>query len=524
MSELRGVLRTYVDKKFDERAKERGLRESFISNGDYFDIENKCPVTRFNKNCMVLYMNPEPALISVLEKEFGNIKDAWLSMCASGNARSLNRVPTDIITLTKRDLIEFIKKEYTTEFAFEVMLLIDDEFKQKTIDEQRQKGNQFMSHISESPLFNDSDRECELVHLLSTLLYDNNDIGTVVKYYHEDHMEDFPETLLYKGEFRDNRLYLPWDDNMCLVLSKNPYDYIWASTGNGYQSCFSLESDYWGIQAMPMLATQPWHFMMYWSKCTLNEYSIMNHKFKLPNIQVRSWAYKSGDKLAFDKRYGRPGSVIYMNQLLEEMYPEFSKRKCSIDMNVDDFTDIVEKYRTYLDSLTYEGDFCFGDGERRFTTDISNRAEIKESVSRIFYNPDLRWKEGIITTVHNNFCYVQVCPKTKLPTEGSEHWAAKYIDRPVKSMAIFGYQVDAKFCGLYLVDASHASASADYNYWYRANCVYESCNVKNINDLKKALTECQEKHPQVECILLRIVNRNKVTFQPFYAREEPKFK
>ncbi len=524
MGVLADMLRTYLYDKFDERARERGLKELYVCSGDYFDIERKRAVSRYNKNCMVLYMNPEPALADAIKQEYGSIKDAELSIYCGRQTSCLNRVPTDIILLTKKDLIEFANNNFSNDYVLELRLVIDDEFKQKVIDEQKLKGNMFISCLGTYPLYNDVDRECELVHLLKTLLYDNNDIGTVVKYYHEDHKEDFPENLLERGVFKDNRLYLPWDNTMCLVLSKNPYDYIWASTGNGYQSCFSLESDYWGIQAMPMLATQPWHFMMYWSKCTLNEYSIMNHKFKLPNIQMRSWAYRSGDKLAIDKFYGKCGSVMHWRQFLDLMYPEFTTDRCTIDMDVDDFKDIVKKYRTYLDSLHLDGEFIFGDGMRKFTVQLDSMYEIKESVSRICYNPDLRWKEGNISIMNNKFCYVNVCPKTKLPTEGTEHWAAKYIDRPVRSMAIFGYQVDSQRIELSLIEASNRSVNAEYAYWYGDDYVYKDDDSENLNALKYALAECQEEHPQVDCILLRIVDKNKVTFQPFYAKKEPKYK
>ena len=524
MGVLAEVLRIYLSEKFEEKVKENGLKESCIYSGYYFDIEKKRAVSRFNKNCMVLYMNPEPALADAIKQEYGSIKDAELSICRVGQANPLDRIPTDIILLTKKDLIEYVNKKYHDYYAFELKLMLDDEFKQKVIDEQKLKGNMFMSYLGTYQLYNDVDRECELVHLLKTLLYDNKDIGTVVKYYHEDHKEDFPKNLLERGVFKDNRLYLPWDDTMCIVLSKNPYDYIWSSTGNGYQSCFSLESDYWGIQAMPMLATQPWHFMMYWSKCTLNEYSIMNHKFKLPNIQMRNWAYKSGDKLAIDKFYGKCGSVSHQHQLLSLMYPEFSKSKCTIDMDINDFKDIVEKYRTYLDSLRLNGEFIFADGMRNFTVKLDSAYEIKESVSHIFYNPDLRWKEGYIGIMNNKFCYVHVCPKTKLPTEETEHWAAKYIDRPVRSMAIFGYQVDARRNELSLIEASNRSVNAEYAYWYEDDFVHRDDDSESLHTLKYALTECQTENPQVDCILLRIVDKNKVTFQPFYAKKEPKYK
>lgn len=522
MSKLRTALRLYAYKMFQEKAKERGFRDSFISSGDYYDIKSNDTTSRYNKDCMVLYINPEPALVDVLKQEFGDIKQALLSMAAANSLTVLNKVPTDIILLTKKNLIEFINQEYTGDALFELMYLLDDEFKQKIIDKRKQQSSLFMENIYSYPLYKDGDRECELVHLLHALRYENEDIGTVVKYYHEGHMNDFPRSLLDKGVFHDNRLYLPWDEEFCLVLSKNPYDYIWASTGNGYQSCFSLESDYWGIQAMPMLATQPWHFMLYWSRCTLMEYSIMNHKFKLPNIQQRMWAYKGGDGLAIDKMYGKPCCVEKQKQLLRLMYPEFHIRDCHVDMNVDEFKDIVKKYRTYLDSLEYGGDYYRGNGEKQFTASIDERRAIKDSVSNITFNPDLRWKEGLIKKLHNKLCYISVCPKTKLPTEDGEHWATKYIDKPVRSMAIYGYQADGQRDKLSLVTASHISSRSDFTYWYSLDCVLGED--KNLNDLKKALTECQTNHPQVDCILLRIVDKNKVTFQPFYARKEPLYK
>lgn len=521
MSELRNVLIMYAEMKLLERAKERGFRGSFIPTGDYYNIKTNDLCSRYNKDCMILYMNPEPALVEVLKQEFGDIKNAYLSMSARGSITVLKKVPTDIIFLTKRDLIEFCHQKYTGIRLFELLLQLDDEFKQRFIDKKIQDSRSIMEYIDTYPLYKDGDRECELVHLLNALRYDNNDIGTVIKYYHEDHMNDFPRNLLDKGVFHDNRLYLPWNEKMCLVLSKNPYDYIWASTGNGYQSCFSLESDYWGIQAMPMLATQPWHFMLYWSKCTLNEYSIMNHKFKLPNIQRRMWAYKGGDGLAIDKMYGKPCSVIQELQLLKIMYPGFHTNDCKIDMNLNDFKGIIRKYRTYLDSLSYDGIYWSENGEKEFTTGTYERCIIKDSVSDVFFNPDLRWKEGLISKLHSKFVYSNICPKTKLAVEEGEHWAAKYIDRPVKSMAIFGYQADGITDRLSLIEVSHTSTRNSNDYWYGPKSVYESICAKDLDKLKQGLAKCQAECPQVDCILLRIVDENKVLFQPFYAKKEP---
>ena len=524
MSELRSALRLYACTMFLEKAKERGFEGPYVSTGCFYDIKHKAVVNRYNKDCMVLYMNPEPALVDVLKQEFGDIRSACLSMVSCGTAKILDKVPTDIILLTKKNLIEFVNKEYTGDVLFELLCLLDNEFKQKVVDKRMQDSRGFMEHLSTYLLYKDGDRECELVHLLKALNYDNKDIGTVVKYYHEDHMNDFPRNLLDKGVFHDNRLYLPWTDDQCLVLSKNPYDYIWASTGNGYQSCFSLESDYWGIQAMPMLATQPWHFMLYWSKCTLNEYSIMNHKFKLPNIQRRMWAYKGGDGLAIDKMYGKACSIKSELQILRTMYPEFHMNECRINMNTYAFREIICKYRTYLDSLEYDGGYSFGNGEREFTADVRSRCVIKNSVSDITFNPDLRWKEGVIFEMHGKLCYAKICPKTKLPTDGNEHWAAKYIDRPVKSMAIFEYQTDAIEDRLLLVEASDYFTRTDFMYWYDRDSIYDVAHVHGIDNFKCGLRECQEEHPQVDCILLRIVDKNKVTFQPFYAKKEPFFK
>lgn len=524
MLELRYIIRMYVLNKFNEKAIEHGLKGEVVPTGNYFDIKNKEVVTRYNKNCLVLYVNPEPDLADIIKREFSNIKYANLSMYRSGEAECLNKVPTDIVTMSKKDLIEHIKSQYTAQYARKVLISLDEDTRREYLDEFSQKGKQFMSCLDQYQLFNDEDREPELVNLLYALMYDNDDIGKVVRYYHQDHKEDFPKSLLDKGVFHDNRLYLPWDDEMCLVLSKNPYDYIWASTGNGYQSCFCLESEYWGIQAMPMLATQPWHFMMYWSKCKLNEYSIMNHKFKLPNIKARMWAYRSGDGLVTDKMYGRELDVDFTRQVLELLYPEFSTKECEIEIDDDEFTDIIKRYRTYLDSLNYQGHYRFADGAREFTRDAPTDNEIKETVSNAFYNPDLKWKAGKLRLLNGKPCYVNVCPKTQLPTEGSEHWAAKYIDRPVRSMAIFGYQADLQSNGLSLIEASNRSVNAEHSYWYGDDYIYQGSGPENLNTLKDALAECQTKHPQVDCILLRIVDKNKVTFQPFYAKKEPEFK
>ena len=107
----------------------------------------------------------------------------------------------------------------------------------------------------------------------------------------------------------------------------------------------------------------------------------------------------------------------------------------------------------------------------------------------------------------------------------TEHWAAKYLDKPVKSLIIVTVDNTPSMINTlrYLVsDESVLSLSESENEgWFGEKYGHFSDQkVNNLDRFKELLRNTQAENPQYDCILLRIIDKNRVTFQPFYAKKE----
>lgn len=456
----------------------------------------------------------------------------------------LNSPPTDIETVTLEDLIYFVatNESMSPKTKERYLMLLDDEYAVK-------KKAEIMAgfdadYVKATPMFNEEDKETELLHCLYALKYKQKHIIDVVNYYKEDHKDCFPEELLKMGVYKNNRLYLPGINGTYTVLSKNPYDYVWAATGNGFQSCFSLESNYWGIQCMPLLATQSWHFMMYESTLALSEYSLFNHKFKLPNMKIRSWVYNTEEGLMHDKLYGKLNEIP--EDSMDVLFGLFGIRNESKGFNREDLNhidldeyipiktrasdydvkDALKKYNTYLDSINMEArGYLFDIGSHRFTS-VSDNSTPRYSVQHINFNKDLKLNtELCLSFSGGKLGYHKKCPKSSFLIDANEeyHWTAKYLDKPVKSMAILTFD-DHKSAynknEIRVSDVTDISQDNGNVYWVDCGKTMVQKFDPSLDTVKTELRKIQETNPQYDCILLRIIEKNKMTFQPFYAKKE----
>ena len=89
------------------------------------------------------------------------------------------------------------------------------------------------------------------------------------------------------------------------VISKNVYDYFWASYGNKFQSCFALSSDYNYLYGYVPFAMAPESFICYATTGSVNKIPVISgSQFLCPNMLFRCWGYAGQDKsLILDKRY-----------------------------------------------------------------------------------------------------------------------------------------------------------------------------------------------------------------------------
>lgn len=457
----------------------------------------------------------------------------------------LNSPPTDIEGVSLEDLIYYVATNENLSQALKekYLTMLDDEYAEK---KQKEIIEGFdADYVKASPLFNEEDKETELLHCLYALKYEQEHIIDVVNYYKEDHKDCFPEELLKMGVYKNNRLYLPGINGTYTVISKNPYDYVWAATGNGFQSCFSLESNYWGIQCMPLLATQSWHFMMYESTLWFSEYSLFNHKFKLPNMKVRNWVYNTEEGLMRDKLYGKTNefseeSMDIIFGLLGIRNETRGYERGDLDrIDLDEYIpiktrdtdyvvgDAVRKYNTYLDSINMAaGGYLFDVGSHRFTA-ASGSWTPRYSVQHISFNKDLK----LNTELSLSFCagklgYHKRCPKSSFLIGADEeyHWTAKYLDRPVKSMAILTFDDHKSAYAKNRVEVSDVTSTCQDQgnlFWVSCGHTIDYSYNPTLDTVKTELKKLQETNPQYDCVLLRIIEKNKMTFQPFYAKKEP---
>lgn len=118
--------------------------------------------------------------------------------------------------------------------------------------------------------------------------------------------KEFPVAFAKDYTIKDNRMYIWIKPSMmkklCLpdsmkaikafVISKNVYDYFWASYGNSWQSCFALNSTNDHLYGYVPFALAPESFMCYATTGGVNKIPIISGKqFRCPNMLFRCWGY-----------------------------------------------------------------------------------------------------------------------------------------------------------------------------------------------------------------------------------------
>lgn len=540
------LLISFINKVFTN-VFHRKYPDKSLPRNDYFDTKTGEETGRKNKNSFSLYCSFDLKACEKIKKITGKPfpKGAPLQLERIYDyPHILKSPPTDIETVTLEDLIYFVatNESMSPKTKERYLMLLDDEYASKKKAEIADGFD--TDYVKATPMFNEEDKETELLHCLYALKYKQKHIIDVVNYYKADHKDCFPEELLKMGIYKNNRLYLPGINGTYTVISKNPYDYVWAATGNGFQSCFSLESNYWGIQCMPLLATQSWHFMMYESNLWFSEYSLFNHKFKLPNMKVRSWVYNTEEGLMHDKLYGKTNE--FSEDSMDIIFDLLGIRNDSKGFNREDLNtidldeyipiktrstdyDVEEvfwKYNTYCDSInTNAKGYLFDVGSHRFTS-VSDNTSPRYSVQHINFNKDLKLNtELCLSFSGGKLGYHKKCPKSSflIGADEEHHWTAKYLDRPVKSMAILTFD-DHKSAynknDLRVSDVTDICSDNGNLFWVNNGQTIDHSFNPSLDTVKTKLRDIQETNPQYDCILLRIIEKNKMTFQPFYAKKE----
>lgn len=440
-----------------------------IPYNSYFDTKDNSYHERKTANSFSVYFQLSSELSTALMKVYGLLPDVqWYARYRYGKLKS---VPT---VIEKIDDEEFLSHaEECTSKGHLLRLTME--------------GIQY-GEWTEPEWFNETGHDCDLLHTLLVMDYDKDDIKNVIRYMNEDHSDLFPKDLMSKGKFKYNRLWIPLKGGKYFVLSKNPYDTLWASTGNNYCSCYNLDSPTGYITGSPYLITKDWYFMAYVSNGTSKKYPLFEgKKFRLPQIDGRCWAYATDDGLRRDKIYGEAPELMIML--------ETGKSTIHGGMNLcDDFC----RYATYADSVDTCGRYTYGNGS--LGCGNWRNSSVKCVAASIIYNPDLRVEDvDSIELRQGKYGIYKRCPVTGLLINQNEekHWAAKYMDKPVQHLIIFTYSVDDET--LLGVTNKH-------------------CTLERAKEVAREYAN--DYYSNTDATLLKIIDGNKMTFQPFYRKGE----
>lgn len=171
----------------------------------------------------------------------------------------------------------------------------------------------------------------------SKILYDDSKID---KYFPLNKAKDF--------EVIDNRMYVPIKPSLlskvkknlaaqgyaipdefkeikAFVVSKNVYDYFWASYGNNFQSCFALNSEYGYLYGYVPFASAQESFICYATTGGVNKIPIISGKqFRCPNMLFRCWGYADDEgHLLVDKKYFNKTTrnEVFVEEMINALKP-----------------------------------------------------------------------------------------------------------------------------------------------------------------------------------------------------------
>lgn len=335
------------------------------------------------------------------------------------------------------------------------------------------------------------------------------------------------------------------------VISKNVYDYFWASYGNAFQSCFSLNSDYNYLFGYIPFAVADESFMCYATTGKVNKIPVISgNQWLCPNMIFRTWAYASSDEqLIIDKRYRKSDNAYsyFVEIVLDILEKKFNAHTTDDEETVVLYNDGKGLYdawqntrvKFYSDSLRCftddkKVDFCYNCGTKsthgdtppwKSGTFLAYASKVKEVSSTLDLGKDIEILDGKLINP-------KVCPVThlRISDELEQSPYAKYLTSPVDNLLVFSY-ID----GHIFLDAATKESNAEgadcigvkndaglYRgfvggyLWIGPYSAKESSNVKVLP--LKSLKEFIKGHIKDTCydaILLRVVEPDKITIQQF---------
>lgn len=249
------------------------------------------------------------------------------------------------------------------------------------------------------------------------------------------------------------------------VISKNIYDYFWASYGNSFQSCFALNSEYSFLYGYVPFAMAPESFICYATTGGVNKIPVIaGNQFLCPNMLFRCWGYADTQKnLLVDKRYKATTTEqeVFIKAVLQVLSQKikmiddvslgsYPKRKL-----YDQGKNIYNIYKDtegsfYADSLRVNGEeesvyFQYSNGNNGigcnrapwknmygdFITYASTISKVSDTLTL-----DKPWK-----VVNDTLMNPKICPVTGLFIDDTEEKSiyAKYFTKDCEKSFVFTY-------------------------------------------------------------------------------------
>lgn len=326
----------------------------------------------------------------------------------------------------------------------------------------------------------------------------------------------------------------------CIVISKNPYDYYYASYGSEVQSCFSLNSDYkyfWGY--MPF-SVAPESFIIYASDGGVNDTAVISgKKFKSPRMFWRSWGYLSDDnRLIVDKKYRLSGRkdrdrmIEFLCHFLRDRYncitdDRSDKKERNLYKKGKGILEMArERFRFYNDSLILTArkvTFLYSESS---ATSIF-KPEIKPKWDAYYdsfyhYAQTVKDYEDIdlsleTRVVDGKLMNIKKCPVTGLTISVSEESSpyAKYFTKPAeKSLLITSFDDVLYVSSEFNYDSESICIGGGYESKLRPDRLYLRSDyaIKNISlkSLKEYLKSLSNASKLQVSIILRVVQGDKV--------------
>lgn len=335
------------------------------------------------------------------------------------------------------------------------------------------------------------------------------------------------------------------------VISKNVYDYFWASYGNSFQSCFSLNSDHNYIYGYIPLALSESSFICYATTGEVNKIPVVSGKqFLCPNMLWRSWGYSDEKNiLLIDKRYTSFSSDIVTAciDILKSKIDIYDDKGDNLTRTLlNDGKDLYKIFKDtdgifYSDSLKFHDDetvtFQYGCGNHnnghvktpwqdthgRFTSFASTITSVSDSLTL----------DKPFAIVNHTLLNPKICPVTGFMIDENmqESPFAKFFTRPCTNACMITYIDGCVFCDASTMDydddyfrISSKSSSENrrafkssklyiYNYSSNVSADYKGISLKTLKENLKG----RIKNTSFDGILLRYFEGSEVKYQ-FYKK------